>query len=243
MAPARRTAQRGGDPLRAVQQRSCIAVYDEKEVRALPVRETAQLLQVEPGAKPKDRYGAMKAKCESLLLDTSDLAATIVRPVFVYGPFNYVDREQYFFRKALMKETIYVPDRCVNVLPLVYVDDLASAFVSVLKNPDTYGNCYNVQGDEVVTLMAFIRICSEAVDPTAAPRIQILDKAEQRTASTGRDFPFRTDFSAVYDTSRLRVHTGWRPTTGLSHGLLESFQWHKRSGLLWGVTGWQDAPR
>ncbi|MDR2503175.1 MAG: NAD-dependent epimerase/dehydratase family protein, partial [Deltaproteobacteria bacterium] len=54
-----------------------------------------------------------------------DAALTILRPSFIYGPFNYAPREPYYFELILHKKPIPAPTDATGRVNFVYVKDSA----------------------------------------------------------------------------------------------------------------------
>jgi len=96
----------------------------------------------------------------------------------------------------------------------LYIDDAVDAYLSLVKNIDkTKGEAFNIGGNEVITIAELLNLLLNEMDSNL--KIEYLDK----------DFP---EISHQYlDSRKIKEHTGWKPKTNLSEGLIKSIDYYK----------------
>jgi nucleoside-diphosphate-sugar epimerase len=133
---------------------STVDVYT-KTPRTYPVTEENGVIE----ARPSFPYAWKKVECETALREAhrrGDFALTIIRPAFTYndawspgihtfgGQTYHLDR----LRKGL---PIIMHGDGTSIWVAAHRDDVAPAFVHAVGNPLTYGQDYNVTGEEWMT--------------------------------------------------------------------------------------------
>ena len=76
---------------------------------------------------------------------------TIMRPTFIYGPFNYAARESYFIELIARGHVIPVPIEATARFNMVYVFDIARALEICIGNEKAYNEIFNLSAPEEVT--------------------------------------------------------------------------------------------
>lgn len=76
---------------------------------------------------------------------------TILRPAILYGPFNYAPRESVFIQLMVQQRLLPRIIDADGSFQLTYVKDAVKAIIKCMGNEKTYGQSYNLCGDEVVT--------------------------------------------------------------------------------------------
>ena len=108
------------------------------------------------GASPgsASMYQRTKARGEAVLLSTG-LDVTVLRPSVIFGA---EDRSLNTFAQ-LQQMFPVVPLAAANArFQPVWVEDVASAIVRCLQNPDTAGQIYEICGPEVFTLQQLVKL-------------------------------------------------------------------------------------
>jgi nucleoside-diphosphate-sugar epimerase len=138
---------------------SCF-MTDEDSIRSLAT---------EPkGTDPIVEYIANKVLLERELKDTCDprgIPYTIVRPAFIYGPYNYAPRESYFIKHIVKAIPVPEPADANAKFSMVYVADVASALETFVGEERAYNEEFNLAGVEQVTyasLFAELERCNGA---------------------------------------------------------------------------------
>ena len=117
-------------------------------------------------SKENGEYGYNKLMAEQLLFrkwKEEKLNISVVRPTYVYGPYDYSRRISYIFEKIKGGEPVLISGNGENIIQLGYVDDLADAIISILGNTKTYGEAFNISGAELVTIQQFVKIAADAL--------------------------------------------------------------------------------
>ncbi len=76
---------------------------------------------------------------------------TILRPTFIYGPFNYAARESYFVELIARGHIVPVPTDATAKFNMVYVFDVARALENIISNEKAYNQVFNLSAPEEVT--------------------------------------------------------------------------------------------
>ncbi|WP_431098334.1 complex I NDUFA9 subunit family protein [Polaromonas aquatica] len=108
------------------------------------------------GASPgsASMYQRTKARGEAVLLSTG-LDVTVLRPSVIFGA------EDRFLNTFAQLQQMFpvVPLAAANArFQPVWVEDVASAIVRCLQNPDTAGQIYEICGPEVFTLQQLVKL-------------------------------------------------------------------------------------
>ncbi len=80
---------------------------------------------------------------------------TILRPPFLYGPYNYAPRESIYFKWIQEMGQIVYPVDADGRFQMVYTDDLAEIIYRCIGNPAAENRVFNVCGEEVYDYRSF----------------------------------------------------------------------------------------
>lgn len=95
------------------------------------------------------------------------VAYTVLRPAFIYGPFNYAPRESAYIQLMVQNHVLPHITDARGTFQFVYVKDAAEAAIQCLLNPAAYGQAYNLCQDQTVTYEAFYEALRMAADVEA----------------------------------------------------------------------------
>ena len=148
---------------------------------------------------------------------------TAIRPVYIYGPENYNPLEAWFFDRLVRDRHIPIPGSGMALTHLGHCDDLASAMVSVLGNPNAIGQIYNISGPKAITFDGLAKACATAIgkDPDAI-KIVHYDPA-QFDFGKKKAFPMRVQHFFT-DISKAQDELSWQPKFDLIEGLRDSYE-------------------
>lgn len=167
-------------------------------------------------------YGSGKLDCEKLLFSAfkdTGFPVTIIRPSYVYGIGNVIDRETFLFDRISKGRTILMPGDGQAVIQLGDVADLCDALVKVADSKAGIGEAYNVSGDEYVTLNSLVRLSSQIVGKP----VKITHVAPSKYRMADRDiFPF-DNVTYFTSTQKFRQAFDWNPKTSLQEGLTNAY--------------------
>ena len=115
--------------------------------------ETVPLMETEYGC-PGGAYMLKKAQLEKEVCQVCSargIPYTILRPAFIYGPYNYAPRESYYIQKIFQGEPIPVPADADGEFQFVYVKDVCTAILQSLGRKAAYNEAFNLCAPEVIT--------------------------------------------------------------------------------------------
>lgn len=191
---------------------------------------------------PVTDYGRSKLASEQYLRDQQDLDYIILRPTAVYGPHDLEFLPVYKSVKSRIKATVGLH---TQQLSMVYVKDLAQAFMQALTAPPTAKGYFVTDGDvhtsaslndKVATSLGvkgmplcvplpIIRVAAHisALIGNIRGRYPVLnpDKVHELSAK-----------SWLCDNKTTEQELGYQPKYNLQAGLDETIAWCKSEGLL-----------
>lgn len=168
-------------------------------------------------------YGEEKAACERILQDRRLAELTVLRPPYVYGPGNNVEREQWFWARMAAGSPIFVPREGQARIQFCHVSFLAGVVAAAVKGALPAGT-YNVGEERAYALSEYLGVLGAASGMSSS-----LVHVGEIDVEARSYFPFR-DVDLVLDTRRLREH-GYEHRPSLADGLAETWKWFSEHGL------------
>lgn len=165
-------------------------------------------------------YSTNKFLCEEMLMKEhkeNGLPVTILRPFYLYGIENNLDRESYIFKRLLTNQTILVPGMGLPLMQFGYIEDLCSAIEKICESEISCGKAYNLSGSEYVSFVGWIKTCAKVLK--VEPKMQLVD-ASALGLKARAWFPFR-DVNMIGDCSLIEKELGVKPAYSLEEGLRE----------------------
>lgn len=126
-------------------------------------REASPMRQGSP-SDPAEQYAYDKLTLEHELQEACQAAAipyTILRPSFVYGPYNYAPRESYYVQLISQGGVIPVPQGAQAQWQFVYVKDVAKGILACLEHPSCHDQDYILSAPEIFTYPAFMDVLEQ----------------------------------------------------------------------------------
>lgn len=147
---------------------------------------------------------------------------TILRPFYIYGPENNLDRESYIFSRIKNNLPIFVPGSGSEIIQLGYIDDLVNAIIYSFEKPQFYNEIFNISGEESVTIRKYIEICGEIL----SKEVRICNINLENEQLKARDwFPFRNIhlFGSIdkIKNTNFKVETDLRKGLNFTYDYLE----------------------
>jgi nucleoside-diphosphate-sugar epimerase len=181
-------------------------------------------------------YARHKISCEDVLLERHrryGWPVSIVRPTHVYGPLNTRNNEMFFMDRIARGRPVLVPGHGGWLRQFGHVEDLAEAMAAMLGNPRTYGQVYNVMGEETVTQVGLVELVAEVMErPVTLRHVDpaLLKRLGAQGPVFGQNLVY--DCHAVHTTHQVRrdLDLRWRYT--LSSGLAHTWKWYRDQGLV-----------
>lgn len=142
------------------------------------------------------------------------IGLTILRPAFIYGPFNYAPRESFFVQRIVQGEPIPVPTDSTSEWNFVFVTDVARAICACIEQQDkSTGQAYNLSAPEVVTYEKYMEVLRKVSDREfTTVQVTVAD-----VLSKNIPLPFPLDFSE----SELFIGTKIAEQLGVEYSPLE----------------------
>jgi UDP-glucuronate 4-epimerase len=173
---------------------------------------------------PVSLYAATK-KANELMAHTYShlyqLPTTGLRFFTVYGPWGRPDMAPMLFAKAITEgQPIKVFNNGDLSRDFTYIDDIIEGVIRVTQDiptkedPHPYYRIFNIGNSQPVQLMEFIQVMEESVGKKAILEMHPMQKG---------------DVCQTYaDTSELRKHFDYSPSTSLEKGVGEFIGWYKQ---------------
>jgi len=168
------------------------------------------------------KYGNGKLACERVLLtahEKSGFPAVIVRPSYVYGIGNTIDRETFLFDRITKGRTILIPGDGQAVIQLGEVSHLCLALLNIADTPEDFSGGYNISGDDLITLNSLVALVAKIVGKS----YKTLHVNPKDYGLGDRDiFPF--DNCTYFTTNDKYAHDfGWITPVSLVDGLTAAY--------------------
>ena len=155
---------------------------------------------------------------------------SVIRPPYVYGPWNGIPREAWFWDRIVAGRPVIVPDGGRTLFQWAAAKDVAWALGECLENPAANGQAFNIAEAEPVTHAEFIDrlagVAGRPVEKVFVPRNRIRELGGSAMGSRmyfGATLDAEVDFSVSIEKARALL--GFRPTDP-AEGLSETFRWY-----------------
>ncbi len=195
---------------------SSSAVYDVEHLQ-IPFAEEDTLAE----NKYWTFYGQGKIDAEKYyaeFLQDKFASLVVLRPPYIYGEYNYAQRESLIFRQLVENKPVVIP-KSNPKLQFIYTEDLA-AIIDRLFITETGKVCvFNVGNRKAVSSKEWVEACALAAEKAAD--IMEVDYAE--LDKTVRDFYPFFDYDNVLDVSK--INQIMCKETDFKEGLKKSYAW------------------
>lgn len=155
------------------------------------------------GSGPEAQYLAGKAAVERearAVCDQRGADCVILRPAFLYGPYNYAPREPWYIQTAVSGQPIPQPTDADGRFQFVYVKDLAMAILACLRPGAAESvRVYNLAAPEVLDYAGFLNTL-RAVSGRDIPTVPVTVEQVLRE-NLPLPFPLRAQESELFDGS------------------------------------------
>jgi nucleoside-diphosphate-sugar epimerase len=193
-----------------------------------------------------DDYTRNKAESERALFQLhaeEGLAVTTLRPAFVYGEHNMLDREAFFWDRIVRDRPVVIPGEGDRLMQWVSADDVARSAVMAADSAAAIGRAYNLAGPPI-TQVEYVRTLARA----AGRDVQLAHIPRERILAAGGGLMAPPLYFGVYldlppltvKPDRARSELGITPTP-LEEGLRDTFEWYRRETRPEPDFTWEDA--
>ena len=205
---------------------STVSVYEDS--LDLPVREDwPKLTGPQPGLGPAADYGYNKWQAELKLTDLckkSGMAFTVLRPVIIYGKYNYAPRESYFFDLILKNEMIVLPTNNLPLFQFVSVWDVAELIYLCLGHEAVLNRAFNLAGEELISYERLIEVMREITGSSFNTQLMENKEIDEQRIP----LPFPLDRHLVYSGTLISRLTGFSYTSFVD-GMRKTWEWYKKT--------------
>ncbi len=164
-------------------------------------------------------YGRKKAENERLAQQWGgDLPLTVLRPPYIVGPGDHMQRLEFILRRIVAGATVFLPDTGMACIQFVSPDDVAAAclHLAAVVPPRDGPAAFNVAPDEFTSLTGLVQLVAEELgQQVTTERVDVDAVGLSNAPYSWADmvFPF-ADSHFVLDGRRLET-TGFRYGTSL----------------------------
>ena len=162
-------------------------------------------------------YGMGKVAAEQALLER-DPQAFILRPPYLYGPWNNVYREAFAFDCAMQNRPFYLPKDGSMKLQFLHVDDLCR-FIDILLRKQLQQRVWNVGNPYSISVRDWAALCYRAAGKEPAFAEVHKNELDQRAYFSFYDYEYALDVHR-----QVELMSDVKP---LTDGLREAFTWYQ----------------
>lgn len=190
-------------------------------------------------------YAAQKAESERVLFDLGrrrGIPVTTLRPAFVYGPHNAIERESFFWDRILAGRPVIVPEDGQRAMQWVSADDVARGAILAADSDRARGQAYNLAGSPI-TQIEYVRLLGQVAgrEPRLVPVPRdVLQKAGGQLMAPPLYFGAYLDVPPiVVRNDKVRIELGLE-FTPLEQGLSDTWRWYTRQQRARPDYAWED---
>ena len=174
---------------------------------------------------PKNSYAYNKTLIEEYLVEQFDrngFPFVSLRPAEINGPGEL--REWYYINRIKNgRQKILIPGSGENLVQPGYIDDIVQGFLLAIVKENAVGECYNITGDELISLNQYIKLITEVMNE----RIKIINipyAIFRQLVPTKYYFPYCYKQSFVVDLNKIKRELGYQPEVGIKDGIRKSLK-------------------
>ena len=161
-------------------------------------------------------YGTDKIKAEQALFSQVK-DAYVLRPPYLYGPYNNVYREAFVFDCAKANRDFYIPRHGEMKLQFFHIKDLCKCIETIIeKRPATH--VFNVGNKEKVSVLDWVKLCYKVAGKELKYK-EVFKEIDQREYFSFYDYEYQLD---VLKQDELMLET-----IPLEEGLRECYTWYQ----------------
>ena len=185
--------------------------------------ETAPLL-TEPPQEAAGDYAWQKLLLEGELAEVcreKGVEFVILRPAFIYGPYNYAPRESWYIEMIVRGQLLPLPLDSTGRFTTVYVKDAAEAIIACIRQKAAAGQIYHLAAPEVLdypALLTALRIAADRPFETLFVSVE-----EVLRDGIPLPFPLKEEESELFDGGKIARELGL-VYTPYQEGMKKTFQ-------------------
>jgi len=141
------------------------------------------------------------------ICDEKNIKLVLIRPAFIYGPYNYAPRESFYVQNICQHQPIPAPTDSTSKWNFVYVKDVAEALCACIEKDFPSGEAFNLSNDdETVTYDVFMQTLKEVSDiPFETVPVTVNQVFEQNLPLP---FPLLEDESELFIAKKSKEQLG-----------------------------------
>jgi len=176
-----------------------------------------------------ETYGPRKAEGDRAVFAAAadGVNAMSVRPMLVYGPYDYTERYAYWVDRVAEYDRVLVPGDGGSLLHRAYVGDVARA-LRVVAEAGEPGEAYNVADRDAMTLDRSLTLAADTLD-TEVELVHAGEHDLARADLSPDEFVLYTPSPALVSTGKLHA-LGW-DSTPVDVAVRETARSHRERGL------------
>ncbi len=187
--------------------------------------------------QPNSPYSASKASSDHLVRawhETFGLPVVLSNCSNNYGPYQYPEKLlPVIISKVLKGESIPVYGTGENIRDWLYVDDHASALVTIMTRGQV-GRSYNVGGNEERTNIEVVKTVCSIMDELVPTPENYSSEGYASLIEFVTDRPGHDQRYAI-DATRIEKELGWSPSESFASGMRKTVEWYLNN------QSWSDA--
>ncbi|MBI4162212.1 MAG: NAD-dependent epimerase/dehydratase family protein [Candidatus Aenigmarchaeota archaeon] len=160
-------------------------------------------------------YNKGKVECENVL-EKSGISFATIRPVYILGPKNYCDRENFICSRIKNNKPLTLPGNGQALVQFVFAKDVAESIV-LLVEKRLEGN-FNCAGNETITLKGLVHEMGKIVGKEPVIKFNASADGENHKES---EFPFANENFFCTNNKLKRIGIKFTP---LAKGLKEDYE-------------------
>ena len=199
------------------------AVYANYQSK-IPHKETDPI----GGAEIWGAYGSDKSAIDTFLHGRQGPAQTIIlRPPYIYGPGNDIDRETFVWSRAEAGLPVIIPAKDDTPMQFIHVADLADSIYTCIEGASGANAIYNVAGDEIVTIRDWVAML---MDICSGKKDAKIIRNTLGGYAIRQYFPFR-DSAVFVDASLIKRELHWQAKYKIREGFEQTYATHTAEDL------------
>lgn len=153
-----------------------------------------------------------------------NIPLTILRPAYIYGPYNYIPGESYFFDLLLSGRPIPAPADSLSLFQFVYVQDVAQILLKCIGKPEVFGNEYNLSAPECISYGKLMDVLSGLTDRELETEVYSIEEIEEKDIPL--PFPLKHHELYAGETIARTLNFNYTP---FAQGMRETFSFYKKN--------------
>lgn len=179
------------------------------------------------GPGPVGEYAFHKCLLEAEAKDIcsrKNIPLTILRPTYVYGPYNYCLGESYFFDLLLSGKPIPAPLDSLSLFQLVYIKDIVQILLGCIGNSEVFESEFILSSPECISYGKLMDVLSGLTDRELDTEVYSMKEMEEKNIL----LPFPLDHHELFSGQNIARMLNFSYTP-FAAGVQETFHFYKKN--------------